>query len=107
MGGGDGGSGIRGRVRDLATHDGARRLGRDERFAEDWVYDGAHERYVADEAMREKLRRSNPQAFRNVLRRMLEAAGRGMWNADDETLAQLRALYSETEDELEGVRTRP
>ena len=76
-------------------------------FAEDWVYDGAHERYVADEAMREKLRRSNPQAFRNVLRRMLEAAGRGMWNADDETLAQLRALYSETEDELEGVRTRP
>jgi len=76
-------------------------------FAEDWVYDGAHQRYVADEAMREKLRRSNPQAFRNVLRRMLEAAGRGMWNADDETLAQLRALYSETEDELEGVRTRP
>ena len=76
-------------------------------FAEDWVYDGAHERYVADEAMREKLRRSNPQAFRNVLRRMLEAAGRGMWNADDKTLAQLRALYSETEDELEGVRTRP
>ena len=76
-------------------------------FAEDWVYDGAHERYVEDEAMREKLRKSNPQAFRNVLRRMLEAAGRGMWNADDETLAQLRQLYSETEDELEGVRTRP
>lgn len=76
-------------------------------FAEDWVYDGAHERYVEDERMREKLRRSNPQAFRNVLRRMLEAAGRGMWNADEETLAQLRLLYAETEDELEGVKTRP
>jgi magnesium chelatase subunit H len=76
-------------------------------FQENWVYDGAHERYVEDEAMREKLRRANPQAFRNVLRRMLEASGRGMWDADEETLAQLRDLYSETEDELEGVRTRP
>jgi magnesium chelatase subunit H len=76
-------------------------------FTEDWVYDGAHERYVEDEAMREKLRRANPQAFRNVLRRMLEAAGRGMWNADEQTLAQLRLLYQETEDELEGVKTRP
>lgn len=76
-------------------------------FQENWVYDGAHERYVADEEMRDKLRKNNPQAFRNVLRRMLEAAGRGMWDADDETLAQLKNLYSETEDELEGVKTRP
>ena len=76
-------------------------------FQEDWVYDGAHERYVVDEEMREKLRRANPQAFRNVLRRMLEAAGRGMWNADDDVLERLRTLYAETEDELEGVRTRP
>ena len=68
---------------------------------------GAHERYVVDEEMREKLRRANPQAFRNVLRRMLEAAGRGMWNADDDVLERLRTLYAETEDELEGVRTRP
>jgi magnesium chelatase subunit H len=76
-------------------------------FQENWVYDGAHERFVADEAMREKLRRANPQAFRNVLKRMLEAAGRGMWDADEDVLDELRALYSETEDELEGVRTRP
>ena len=54
-----------------------------------------------------QLRKNNPQAFRNVLRRMLEAAGRGMWDADDETLTQLKNLYSETEDELEGVKTRP
>jgi magnesium chelatase subunit H len=38
---------------------------------------------------------------------MLEAAGRGMWDADEDVLDELRALYSETEDELEGVRTRP
>ena len=76
-------------------------------FTENWVYDGSYERYVEDEAMREKLRKANPQAFRNVLRRMLEAAGRGMWDADEDTLAQLKNLYSETEDELEGVKTRP
>jgi magnesium chelatase subunit H len=75
-------------------------------FAEDWVFDGANERYVRDEAMREKLRKANPQAFRNVLRRMLEAAGRGMWNADEETLAELKQLYAEADDELEGVKTR-
>ena len=56
---------------------------------------------------RQKLRIANPQAFRNVLKRMLEAAGRGMWDADEDVLDELRALYSETEDELEGVRTRP
>ena len=72
-------------------------------FAENWVYDGAHETYVEDEEMREKLRKSNPQAFRNVIKRMLEAAGRGMWDADEETLANLRELYSDVEDEMEGV----
>ena len=44
-----------------------------------------------------------PQAFGNVLRRMLEAAGRGMWAAKPEVLDQLRALYAEMDDELEGV----
>jgi magnesium chelatase subunit H len=72
-------------------------------FAENWVYDGANETYVEDEIMREKLRKSNPQAFRNVIKRMLEAAGRGMWDADEETLSKLRELYSDIEDEMEGV----
>jgi magnesium chelatase subunit H len=35
---------------------------------------------------------------------MLEAAGRGMWNADAETLARLQKLYAEMDDELEGVQ---
>ena len=53
-------------------------------FAEDWVWDGAYETYVDDEEMAAKLRRSNPQAFANVVRRLLEASGRGMWDADPE-----------------------
>ena len=64
-------------------------------FAENWVYRRAPRDDVEDEEMREKLRKSNPQAFRNVIKRMLEAAGRGMWDADEETLANLRELYSD------------
>lgn len=49
-------------------------------------------------------RKANPQAFGNVLRRMLEAAGRGMWNADPQTLQQLQEMYAELDDELEGIK---
>jgi magnesium chelatase subunit H len=73
-------------------------------FTDDWVYDGAHELYVADEEMREKLRKANPQAFANVVRRMLEAAGRGLWDADEATLQSLRDTYAEMDDILEGVK---
>ncbi len=34
---------------------------------------------------------------------MLEAAGRGMWNAKPEVISQLRELYADMDDELEGV----
>lgn len=44
------------------------------------------------------------QAFGNVVRRMLEAHGRGMWNASEDTLDQLRAKLNDIEDELEGVK---
>jgi len=73
-------------------------------FTDDWVYDGAHEVYVADEEMRDRLRKANPQAFANVVRRMLEAAGRGLWDADEATLQSLRDTYAEMDDILEGVK---
>ncbi len=43
------------------------------------------------------------QAFSNVLKRLLEASGRGMWSADPKVLARLKALYSDMDDALEGV----
>jgi magnesium chelatase subunit H len=43
-----------------------------------FVFDGAAERYALDPEMAAKLRQNNPEAFKNVLRRLLEAAGRGM-----------------------------
>jgi len=34
---------------------------------------------------------------------MLEANGRGFWNADEDKLDKLRELYELTDDELEGI----
>jgi magnesium chelatase subunit H len=62
-----------------------------------------HRTYLFDEARAEKLRQSNPEAFRNCLRRMLEADGRGFWNPDEGVREKLQELYSEVEDEIEGV----
>ncbi|PSC71131.1 protoporphyrin IX magnesium chelatase [Micractinium conductrix] len=72
-------------------------------FREDWTWDQAAETYAFDQEMADKLRKSNPEAFRNVLKRMLEAAGRGMWNADASTLGKLQQMYAEMDDQLEGV----
>ncbi|EIE25813.1 hydrogenobyrinic acid a,c-diamide cobaltochelatase, partial [Coccomyxa subellipsoidea C-169] len=72
-------------------------------FTEDWTWDQAAETYALDPTMAEKLRKNNPQAFANVVRRMMEASGRGMWNASEETLNQLRSILNDIEDELEGV----
>ncbi|WP_254564686.1 magnesium chelatase subunit H [Oscillatoria sp. HE19RPO] len=72
-------------------------------FKDNWVYDGASETYAFDPEMAEKLRKANPEAFRNIVGRMLEAHGRGFWNPDSEKLEKLQTLYSLTEDEIEGV----
>ena len=68
---------------------------------DNFVFDQAAERYALDEAVAMKLQQSNPEAFKNVLRRLLEAAGRGMWSTDDETLDKLRELYSDADDIIE------
>jgi magnesium chelatase subunit H len=72
-------------------------------FQEGWVYDQAATTYALDPEMAAKLRQANPEAFRNIVSRMLEAHGRGFWHPTPETLEKLRQLYNLTEDELEGI----
>ncbi|MBG1245089.1 magnesium chelatase subunit H [Nostoc sp. NZL] len=72
-------------------------------FTDDWVYDQAADTYALDAEMADKLRKANPEAFRNILGRMLEANGRGFWEADGDKLDKLRQLYELTDEELEGV----
>ena len=68
---------------------------------DNFVFDQVSERYALDAAVAKKLQQSNPEAFKNVIRRMLEAAGRGMWSTSDEVLEKLRDLYSDADDNIE------
>jgi magnesium chelatase subunit H len=68
---------------------------------DNFVFDQAAERYALDDEVSKQLQRSNPEAFKNVVRRLLEAAGRGMWSTDDTTLDKLRELYSDADDLIE------
>lgn len=72
-------------------------------FTDDWVYEQAADTYALDAQMAEKLRQSNPEAFRNIVGRMLEANGRGFWRPEAEKLEQLQQLYELTDEALEGV----
>lgn len=71
---------------------------------DNFVFDQAAERYALDEDVAKQLQKSNPEAFKNVLRRLLEANGRGMWKTDEDTLSQLREKYADADDVVEQVR---
>ncbi len=70
---------------------------------DDWVYKKTAETYALDPEMRERLATLNPQAIKNIVGRMLEAHGRGMWKADQEMIAELQEIYADLEDRLEGM----
>jgi magnesium chelatase subunit H len=72
-------------------------------FTDSWVYDQAADTYALDAEMAQKLREANPEAFRNIVGRMLEANGRGFWQPDADKLQQLRELYELTDEKIEGV----
>ncbi|MBP1467874.1 magnesium chelatase subunit H [Candidatus Chloroploca sp. M-50] len=70
---------------------------------EGWVYQGVAETYALDDEMRERLAKLNPHAAAGMVRRLLEANGRGFWDADEATIERLRTLYEDLEDQLEGI----
>ncbi len=73
-------------------------------FKDAWVYDQTAKTYAFDADMAERLRRANPEAFRNIVSRLLEANGRGIWAADEDTVEKLQRLYDQTDEVLEGVQ---
>ncbi len=72
-------------------------------ISEDWTWDQASAQYVFDEKMATKLREANPEAFKNIVARCIEASGRGMWNADEATLERLQNLYNDLDSQMEMV----
>ncbi len=70
---------------------------------DDWIYDAVAETFVLDEAMLERLRALNPHSTHTLVGRLLEAAGRGFWQAEQSVLEKLQIAFGEIEDQLEGV----
>ena len=70
---------------------------------DNFIFDQAAERYALDEDVARQLQKNNPEAFKNVVGRLLEAAGRGMWSTDSHTLSRLQDMYAEADDMVERV----
>ncbi|MEP6569577.1 MAG: cobaltochelatase subunit CobN [Acidobacteriota bacterium] len=70
---------------------------------DDWVYTEVAKTFVLDEEMLKRLRHLNPHSAHALVGRLLEAQGRGYWDASAEILDQLREIVGSLEDQLEGV----
>ena len=70
---------------------------------DDWIYAEVANTFLFDEAMLERLRELNPHSAHALAQRLLEANGRGYWNADSAVLEKLRDISRSLEDQLEGV----
>ncbi|QNM05708.1 cobaltochelatase subunit CobN [Qiania dongpingensis] len=68
-----------------------------------WVYEGLVQTYLADETLKEWIKEQNPWAVHNMSGRLLEAYGRGMWDAEEESLTLARDIYLEMEGSLEDM----
>lgn len=70
---------------------------------DDWIYSEVANTFVLDQEMLERLRNLNPHSAHSLVGRLLEANGRGYWDAEPEVLNQLREIIGSLEDQLEGV----
>jgi magnesium chelatase subunit H len=70
---------------------------------DNWVYEDANDVYMKDPEMQKRLMETNPNSFRKMVANFLEANGRGYWETSDENIENLRQLYMEVEDKIEGV----
>ena len=52
---------------------------------------------------RDWINEVNSWAMHAITERLLEAAQRGMWNADEDMLQQLRDIFMEVEGQIEKV----
>jgi magnesium chelatase subunit H len=70
---------------------------------DDWVYREVAQTFVLDEQMLARLRELNPHSARALVARLLEAEGRGFWQAETEMIERLRDIFTGLEDRIEGV----
>jgi cobaltochelatase CobN len=68
---------------------------------EDWMYEDITRKFVLDGETRDWIMRVNKWAMHAMTERLLEAESRGMWDAPEAMLAELKELYLETEGGIE------
>ena len=71
---------------------------------DNFVYEETNETFINDPEMRKRLMDLNPNSFRRIVGTLLEVNGRGYWETSDENIEQLKELYQEVEDKIEGVK---
>ena len=71
---------------------------------ENWMYEKLAENYALDVTVQDWMKEVNPWALQRITETLLEAEKRGLWQAADETIDQLQALYLDIEGELEESR---
>lgn len=70
---------------------------------DDWIFDDIARTFMLDPDNREFFEKNNPWALEEIGRRLLEAEGRGLWQADPEVLEQLKERYLEVEGWIEDT----
>jgi magnesium chelatase subunit H len=70
---------------------------------DDWIYEEVANTFLFDETMLERLRELNPHSAHALAQRLLEANGRGYWDAESTALEKLRDISRSLEDQLEGI----
>jgi magnesium chelatase subunit H len=70
---------------------------------DDWIYSEVANTFLFDDSMLDRLRDLNPHSAHSLVQRLLEANGRGYWDADRDVLEKLREISRSLEDQLEGV----
>ncbi len=70
---------------------------------DDSLFNDIANTYINDQEMRDFFERNNPYAAEEISRRLLEAEARGLWEADEKTLEELRNSYVEIESWMEDA----
>merc|ERR1719253_1216692 len=70
---------------------------------DNFVYEDANETYISDESIRKQMLDKNPDALRDMVETFLEANSKGYWDTSDDNIEQLKQVYQECEDRIEGV----
>jgi cobaltochelatase CobN len=70
---------------------------------DDWMYRRFAEKVPLDPGIRAWMRQVNPHALHNIVDKLLEAAARSLWQADQTTLDKLREVYLDVEGEIEEI----